>query len=89
MFKTIKLDGKEWLKLTKTQAVRLGLESSWEYGLLVACDAYYTGMTKDTIYYNCHPEGKTPVCSYYEWWQCAKATDELVDILVATQKQIA
>ena len=84
-FKTIKLDGKDWLKLTKTQAARLGLEHCWSDGLLVNCDGYYTGMTDETIWYNCHPEGRTPVCDGYTWWKCSVATDELIDALVASQ----
>jgi len=83
--KTIKLDGKEWLKLTKTQATRLGLDYCWDDGLLVHVNA--TKVDQHTFYYNCHPDGRSPVCDYYTWWQCAKATDELVDLLVASEKK--
>jgi len=87
MFKTIKLDGKEWVRITKTQAARLGLEYCWSDGLLVDCDGYYTGMTEETIWYNCDPHGRHPVCSYCEWVNCSVATDDLIDVLVASMKQ--
>ena len=85
MFKTIKLDGKEWLKLTKSQATRLDLDYCWDDGLLVDVNA--TKVDQDTFYYNCHPEGRHPVCNGYVWMNCSTAPDDLIDLLVASEKK--
>lgn len=85
--KTIKAEGAEWVRLTKDQAERIGLGYCWEDGLMVNVDAYYTGMTPDAIFFNAHPQGRHPACSFYEWGNSSFAPDDLVDVLVATQNK--
>jgi hypothetical protein len=81
--RTIKLDGKEWYRLSAAQAERLGLGYCWDDGLLVDADCYRTGTTADSIWYNAHPHGRHPVCSYLEWINCSVAPDDLIDLLVS------
>lgn len=85
--KTIKAEGAEWVRLTKDQAERIGLGYCWAEGLLVNVEAYHTGMTPDAIFFNAHPQGRHPACSYYEWSNSSFAPDDLVDVLVATQNK--
>ena len=78
----IKLDGKEWYRLSQAQAERLGLGYCWDDGLLVDADAHRTGMIADSIWYNAHPHGRTPASKYCEWVNCSYAPDDLIDALV-------